>query len=54
MNINEIKLCGFCEKPFELMKISCTDCLQIGCNDCVKPIANARCFPCWKKWKSVK
>lgn len=45
--INNIKNCEFCGNEFDLMKITCMDCNQIGCNNCVKPLANAKCRPCW-------
>ncbi len=50
--IDTIEFCEFCGNKFKLIKITCMGCNKIGCNECVKPLANARCYPCWEESRS--
>ncbi len=49
--IDTIDFCEFCSKPYGLIRITCSDCKLVGCNSCVRPLANARCRECWLKWR---
>ncbi|KKN39555.1 hypothetical protein LCGC14_0742480 [marine sediment metagenome] len=49
--INTITHCEFCGTLFELFRITCMGCKKIGCSNCVKPLANAKCYPCYREAK---
>ena len=49
--IDTIDICEFGREKLDFIKITCMDCKKIGCNNCVKPLANARCRGCWLKWR---